>query len=39
MRELLEQATGRKLIGFVGKQRDRDIICEFFVLAPNDVTG
>ena len=34
-----EQATGRKLIGFVGKQRDRDIICEFFVLAPNDVTG
>jgi hypothetical protein len=29
-----EQATSRKLIGFVGKQRDRDIICRVLRARP-----
>jgi len=42
MRERFEQvvaeATGRKVVGFMsGNQQDPDMICEVFVLAPNDV--
>jgi uncharacterized protein YbcI len=33
--EVVEQATGRKVIGFMsGNQQDPDMICEVFVLAP-----
>ena len=36
--EVVEDATGRKVIGFMsGNQQDPDMICEVFVLAPNDV--
>jgi uncharacterized protein YbcI len=32
---VVEQATGRKVIGFMsGNQQDPDMICEVFVLAP-----
>jgi uncharacterized protein YbcI len=35
---VVEEATGRKVIGFrSGNQQDPDMICEVFVLAPNDV--
>jgi uncharacterized protein YbcI len=35
---VVEQATGRKVIGFMsGNQQDPDMICEIFVLASNDV--
>ena len=35
---VVEEATGRKVIGFMsGNQQDPDMICEVFVLAPNDV--
>ena len=35
---VVEHATGRKIIGFMsGNQQDPDMICEVFVLAPNDV--
>lgn len=34
---VVEQATGRKVIGFMsGNQQEPDMICEVFVLAPND---
>jgi uncharacterized protein YbcI len=36
--EVVERATGREVIGFMsGNQQDPDMICELFVLAPNDV--
>ena len=36
--EVVENATGRKVIGFMsGNQQDPDMICEVFVLAPNDL--
>ena len=36
--EVVEQATGRKVIGFMsGNQQDPDMICEVFVLAQNGV--
>ena len=35
---VVEQATGRHVVGFMsGNQQDPDMICEIFVLAPNDV--
>jgi hypothetical protein len=35
---VVEQATGRNVIGFMsGNQQDPDMICEIFVLAPNDI--
>jgi uncharacterized protein YbcI len=35
---VVEGATGRKVIGFMSRnQQDPDMICEIFVLAPNDV--
>jgi uncharacterized protein YbcI len=35
---VVEEATGRKVIGFMsGNQQDPDMICEIFILAPNDV--
>jgi uncharacterized protein YbcI len=35
---VVENATGRKVIGFMsGNQQDPDMICEVFVLAPNDL--
>jgi hypothetical protein len=35
---VVEEATGRNVIGFMsGNQQDPDMICEVFVLAPNDV--
>ena len=35
---VVEDATGRKVIGFMsGNQQDPDMICEVFVLAPNDM--
>jgi uncharacterized protein YbcI len=35
---VVEDATGRKVIGFMsGNQQDPDMICEVFVLAPNDL--
>ena len=38
--EVVERATGRKVIGFMsGNQQDPDMICEVFVLSPNDVMG
>jgi uncharacterized protein YbcI len=36
--EVVEDATGRQVIGFMsGNQQDPDMICEVFVLAPNDL--
>jgi uncharacterized protein YbcI len=36
--QVVEHATGRKVVGFrSGNQQDPDMICEVFVLAPNDV--
>ena len=36
--EVVEQATGRQVIGFMsGNQQDPDMICEVFVLAPTDL--
>ena len=38
--EVVERATGRKVVGFMsGSQQDPDMICEVFVLAPNDVVS
>jgi uncharacterized protein YbcI len=35
---VVEQATGRTVVGFMsGNQQDPDMICEIFVLAPNDI--
>src|ERR1700750_2014277 len=35
---VVERATGRTVIGFMsGNQQDPDMICEIFVLAPNDI--
>ena len=35
---VVEEATGRKVVGFMsGNQQDPDMICEVFVLAPNDL--
>ena len=35
---VVEDATGRKVIGFMsGNQQAPDMICEVFVLAPNDL--
>jgi uncharacterized protein YbcI len=37
--EVVESATGRTVVGFMsGNQQDPDMICEVFVLAPNDLT-
>ena len=34
----VEHATGRRVIGFMsGNQQEPDMICEIFVLAPNDI--
>ena len=36
--EVIEQATGRRVVGFMsGNQQDPDMICEVFVLAPTDL--
>jgi uncharacterized protein YbcI len=36
--QVVERATGRRVIAFMsGNQQDPDMICEVFVLAPNDV--
>ena len=36
--DVVERATGRKVIGFMsGNQQDPDMICEVFILAPNDI--
>ncbi len=36
--EVVEHATGRKVIGFMsGNQQGPDIMCEVFVLAPTDL--
>ena len=36
--EVIEDATGRKVIGFMsGNQQDPDIMCEVFILAPTDL--
>ena len=36
--QVVEHATGRRVIGFMsGNQQDPDMICEIFVLAPNDL--
>ena len=35
---VVETATGRTVIGFMsGNQQDPDMICEVFILAPNDI--
>jgi len=35
---VVEQATGRKVVGFMsGNHQDPDMICEVFILAPNDI--
>jgi uncharacterized protein YbcI len=35
---IVEKATGRRVIGFMsGNQQNPDMICEIFVLAPNDI--
>ena len=37
--QVVERATGRKVVGFMsGNQQDPDMICEVFVLAPDDDT-
>lgn len=36
--EVIEGATGRKVIGFMsGNQQDPDMMCEVFILAPTDL--
>lgn len=36
--EVIESATGRKVIGFMsGNQQDPDMMCEVFILAPTDL--
>lgn len=36
--EVVEKATGRKVIGFMsGNQQDPDLMCEVFVLDPSDL--
>ena len=36
--EVIERATGRKVIGFMsGNQQDPDMMCEVFILAPTDL--
>ena len=36
--QVVEHATGRRVIGFMsGNQQNPDMICEVFVLAPNDI--
>jgi uncharacterized protein YbcI len=36
--EVVEQATGRKVIGFMsGNQQDPDLMCEVFVLSPTEL--
>ena len=36
--EVIEQATGRKVIGFMsGNQQHPDMMCEVFILAPTDL--
>ena len=36
--EVVERATNRRVIGFMsGNHQDPDMICEVFVLAPNDI--
>jgi uncharacterized protein YbcI len=36
--QVVEHATGRKVVGFMsGNHQDPDMICEVFVLAPNDI--
>src|ERR1700759_731744 len=35
---VIEHATGRRVIGFMsGNQQDPDMMCEVFMLAPNDL--
>jgi hypothetical protein len=35
---VVERATGRTVVAFMsGNQQDPDMICEIFVLAPNDI--
>ena len=35
---VVEHATGRKVVGFMsGNHQDPDMICEIFILAPNDI--
>jgi uncharacterized protein YbcI len=36
--QVVSEATGREVIGFMsGNQQNPDMICEIFVLAPNDL--
>ena len=36
--EVIEKATGRKVIGFMsGNQQNPDLMCEVFILAPTDL--
>jgi uncharacterized protein YbcI len=36
--QVIEDATGRRVIGFMsGNQKDPDIMCEVFILAPSDL--
>ena len=36
--EVVEKATGRRVIGFMsGNQQEPDIMCEVFILAPTDL--
>ena len=36
--EVIERATGRRVIGFMsGNQQDPDMMCEVFILAPTDL--
>lgn len=38
--EVVEKATGRKVIGFMsGNQQDPDLMCEVFILDPTDLVG
>ena len=38
--QVVEHATGRKVIGFMsGNHQDPDMICEVFVLAPNEIAS
>jgi uncharacterized protein YbcI len=38
LEEVVEAATGRRVVGFMsGHQQDPDMICEIFVLAPNEL--
>ncbi len=38
--EVIEQATGRAVIGFMsGNQQHPDLMCEVFILAPTDLLG